>query len=87
MAKLILEKGEHTVDTLLAFLIKMYKSKTNGLPFSKADIHDWTNKGKVPKHYGGQYIRSQKLGPLKVLELSLVPFIDNTQTFIKIEKA
>lgn len=87
MAKLVLSSNEFTVETLLSHLVKKYGSKTNNVPFSKADIHDWATKGKAPKHYGGQYIKIQKIGPLKVLEFSTEPFIDNKQTTLKIEKA
>ena len=58
----------------------------NGSPFSKSDIHDWANKGRIPKAYGGQFLRVQKIGPLKVLELSMLPFFINDQVELKIEK-
>lgn len=76
MAKLLLKKNEFTVESLLEFMNNRYKTKTNGNCFSKADIHDWANKQRIPKQYGGEYIRVLKLGPLKILELSQTPFDD-----------
>lgn len=86
MAKLVLSKNEHTVESLLQSVKKKYNQKMNGSPFSKSDIHDWANKGRIPKAYDGQFLRVQKIGPLKVLELSITPFVDNETTVLKIEK-
>lgn len=86
MAKLVLSKNEHTVETLLQHVKKENTQKMNGSPFSKSDIHDWANKGRIPKAYGGQFLKIQKIGPLKVLELSIIPFINNDETVLKIEK-
>jgi len=86
MAKLVLSKNEHTVETLLQHVKKQHNQKMNGSPFSKSDIHDWANKGRIPKAYGGQFLKIQKIGPLKVLELSVTPFINNDETVLKIEK-
>lgn len=70
MAKLILESNEYTVVLFLEHIQRKYKLKSNGSSFSVADIHDWANKGKIPKQYGGQYISFVKLGPLKILRLT-----------------
>lgn len=86
MAKLVLSKNEHTVESLLQSVKKQNTQKMNGSPFSKSDIHDWANKGRIPKAYGGQFLRVQKIGPLKVLELSITPFENNEATVLKIEK-
>jgi hypothetical protein len=86
MAKLVLSKNEFTVDSLLQKVKSLYVNKSNGVPFSKADIHDWANKGRIPKAYGGQFLKIQKIGPLKVLELSIEPFNNNSETSLKIEK-
>lgn len=86
MAKLVLNKDEYTVETLLQKMRAFYATKSNGTPFSKSDIHDWANKGRIPKTYGGQFLGVQKIGPLKVLELSITPFINNDETTLKIEK-
>lgn len=86
MAKLVLSKNEYTVESLLQHVKKENKQKMNGSPFSKSDIHDWANKGRIPKAYGGQFLRVQKIGPLKVLELSMLPFFINDQVELKIEK-
>lgn len=85
MPKLILSKNEYTVQGFLQHLQVNYNSKTNGVPFSTADVHDWAMKKKVPKNYGGQYIRVHKVGPLKVLELSKVPFESSDTQLLKIE--
>lgn len=86
MAKLVLSKNEYTVESLLQRVKKENKQKTNGSLFSKSDIHDWANKGRIPKAYGGQFLRIQKIGPLKVLELSIASFANNDETALKIEK-
>lgn len=70
MAKLLLQSNEFTVETLLLKIQKEHKAKGNGSNFSKADIHDWANKQRIPKQYGGEYVRVAKLGPLKILMLS-----------------
>lgn len=81
MAKLLLNKNEFTVETLVKRMKDTFKQKNNGASFSKADIHDWANKQRIPKQYGGEYIRVSKLGPLKILTLSIQPFLDySTQT-------
>lgn len=84
MAKLVLDKNDYTVKTLLAKVEKQYKKKKNGALFSNADIHDWANKKRIPQQYGGQYIKISKIGPLKVLTLSDEPFKDYTITQIPI---
>ena len=43
MAKLVLSKNEHTVESLLQSVKKENNQKMNGSPFSKSDIHDWAN--------------------------------------------
>ena len=83
MAKLVLQENEFTVETLVKRMQKKYGQKNNGALFTKADIHDWANKQKLPKQYGGEYIRVSKLGPLKILTLSLEPFKDYSLTYIK----
>lgn len=85
MAKLILKSNEFTVTLLLEYIQQQFKQKLNGSPFSVADIHDWANKGRVPKQYGGQYITFSKLGPLKVLKLS--EFEDESSKEIEILKS
>lgn len=74
MARLFLEKNEYTVESLLEAITEKYGGKGNGSPFSNADIHDWANKRRIPKQYGGQYVRIKKAGPLKILELSETAF-------------
>mgnify|MGYP003409625287 FL=1 len=86
MPKLVLQKNEYTVKGLLQYLQKTYRTKTNGVPFSIADIHDWAMKKKMPKNYGGQYICVHKIGPLKVLELQQEPF-KTTSKELQIETA
>ena len=86
MAKLVLSSVEFTVESLLQEMVKSYNSKRNGVPFSKSDIHDWATKGRIPKAYGGHFLRVQKIGPLKVLELSITPFPSNEETSLKVEK-
>ena len=85
MAKLVLQENEFTVETLVKRMQKKYGQKNNGALFTKADIHDWANKQKLPKQYGGEYIRVSKLGPLKVLTLSLESFKNYSVQQIKIE--
>lgn len=76
MAELLLHSNEFTVETLVDRMKKAYGQKNNGACFSKADIHDWANKQRIPKQYGGEYIKISKLGPLKILSLSKEPFKD-----------
>jgi hypothetical protein len=76
MARLILDTNDYTVKTLLVKIEQQYGKKKNGALFSNADIHDWANKKRIPKQYGGQYIKISKIGPLKVLTLSDKPFDD-----------
>jgi hypothetical protein len=78
MAKLILSTSEFTVETLVSKMRKTFGNKKNGAIFSNADIHDWANKQRIPKQYGGQYMKVSKLGPLKILTLSQQPFADYT---------
>lgn len=85
MAKLELKSNEFTVETLLEKIQKEHKIKGNGSNFSKADIHDWANKQRIPKQYGGEYVRVAKLGPLKILILSDVPHEDYKVEEVKIE--
>jgi len=86
MAKLTLENNEYTVESLVKRMKDMFKQKNNGACFSKADIHDWANKQRLPKQYGGEYIRVSKLGPLKILTLSIEPFTDYTPQTVKVIK-
>lgn len=72
----MLKENEFTVETLLAKIKDEHKIKANGSGFSKADIHDWANKQRIPTLYGGEYIKISKLGPLKILALSTEPFSD-----------
>lgn len=74
MAKLLLKENEYTVETLLHKIRGEHGVKNNQSVFSKADIHDWANKQRIPKQYGGEYIKISKLGPLKILTLSKEPF-------------
>jgi hypothetical protein len=84
MAKLLLKSNEFTVETLVEHIKKQYGQKNNGTSFSKADIHDWANKQRIPKQYGGQYIRISKLGPLKLLTLSDVAYADYSPLKVEI---
>ena len=84
MAKLVLNQGEFTVETLVEKMKKQFKTKNNGALFSKADIHDWANKQRIPKQYGGEYIRVSKLGPLKILTLQQDPFVDYSPLKVEI---
>jgi hypothetical protein len=84
MAKLLLKSNEFTVETLVEHIKKQYSQKNNGTSFSKADIHDWANKQRIPKQYGGQYIRISKLGPLKLLTLSDVAYTDYSSLKVEI---
>lgn len=90
MAKLMLKENEFTVETLLAKIKDGHKIKVNGSGFSKADIHDWANKQRIPKQYGGEYIKISKLGPLKILTLSAEPFndysVEQVPVFISIKE-
>lgn len=74
MAKLTLNSNEYTVETLLDKIRAQHNLKKNESTFSSADIHDWANKRRIPKQYGGEYIKISKLGPLKILTLSEEPF-------------
>lgn len=85
MARLLLNTNEFTVETLVKDMQKTYGQKNNGASFSKADIHDWANKQRIPKQYGGMYIRISKLGPLKILTLSKEPFVDYSIQKVTIE--
>ena len=84
MAQLLLKSNEFTVETLVEHVKKQHGQKNNGTSFSKADIHDWANKQRIPKQYGGQYIRISKLGPLKLLTLSDVAYTDYSPLKIEI---
>lgn len=86
MAKLLLKKNEFTVESLLEKISGEFKMKNNGSSFSKADIHDWANKKRIPKQYGGEFVRVKKIGPLKVLELSETAFDSFEVQKIKIEQ-
>lgn len=86
MAKLLLEKNEFTVETLLENMVGKYGAKTNGVPFSKSDIHDWGTKGRIPRFYGGDFVRVEKVGPLKVLVLSQEPHESNEEAEIEIKQ-
>ena len=85
MAKLLLNQNEFTVETMVKRMKKVFSQKNNGTSFSKADIHDWANKQRIPKQYGGEYIRISKLGPLKILTLSKEPFADYSIQSVKIQ--
>lgn len=85
MAKLVLDENEYTVEGLLRRMKLIYHSKSNGVPFSQSDIHDWATKRRIPKLYGGQFIATEKVGPLKVLRLSDTPFENQTVQKIDIE--
>lgn len=84
MAKLLLKSNEFTVETLVEHIKKQFSQKNNGTSFSKADVHDWANKQRIPKQYGGQYVRISKLGPLKILTLSPTPYDDYSTSKIQI---
>lgn len=86
MAKLLLFKNEFTVETLVEEMIKKFKTKENGSLFTKADVHDWANKQRIPKIYGGDYIKVLKAGPLKILQLSKNPHNNYKVEKVKIEK-
>lgn len=84
MAKLILQDNEFTVEALVSRMKKNFGTKNNGAMFSKADIHDWANKQRIPKQYGGEYLKVSKLGPLKILSLSIEPFESFTQQKVEV---
>jgi hypothetical protein len=85
MAKLILQSHEFTVEDLVSRMKKMFGTKNNGAMFSKADIHDWANKQRIPKQYGGEYLKVSKLGPLKILTLSTESFESFTPQKVEVQ--
>lgn len=85
MAKLILQQQEFTVEALVNRMKELFGTKNNGAMFSKADIHDWANKQRIPKQYGGEYLKVSKLGPLKILTLSTEIFESFTQQKVEVQ--
>ena len=81
MAKLLLENNEYTVESLVEKMSEDHGSKSGGQIFSAGDIHDWATKKRIPKRYGGQYISSGKVGPLKIIKLSDTPFAKEDEKF------
>lgn len=81
MAQLILNKDEYTVESLVEKMSQDHGAKSGGQIFSAGDIHDWATKKRIPKRYGGQYIASGKIGPLKIIKLSTEPFAKEQEKF------
>lgn len=62
---MILEEGEHTMQTLLEYLNNKYTSKG----FQKIDIYKYIKRGWIPNKYGGEQIIKTKQYGITIIKL------------------